>query len=192
MKKILVILAAVLMAGYAGAQGKFGLKAGTNYTSFTPSSATIESIKSAAGFHAGIAYQVRVPFIGLAFQPELLFSHKSFEAEEGTNVNTYTMNYLELPVNIQWGINLLLLRPFIFAAPYASYAVSKSGELSDVSWDNLSRLDYGVGVGAGVEIWKLQVTGKYNWSMKGFDENNHLELGDAKFNGFQLSVALLF
>jgi hypothetical protein len=192
MKKFLVLLTILLSAGVVGAQGRFGLVAGTNYTSFKPESATIETIKSASGFHAGIAYQVRVPFVGLAMQPELLYSQKSFEAENGTTSETYTMNYVELPINIQWGINLLLLRPFVFASPYASYAVSKSGELSDVAWDDLNRFDYGVGLGAGVEIWKFQISGKYNWSMKSFDSNDHLEFGNAKFNGFQLSLALLF
>ena len=89
------------------------------------------------------------------------------------------------------GINLLLFRPFVFASPYVSYAISKGGEFSSVDWDSLNRLDYGVGLGAGVELWKLQVSGKYNWSMKKLN-SNQMDIGDAKLKGFQLSVAFLF
>lgn len=192
MKKVLVLLTVLLVVSVAGAQGKFILKGGLNYTSFTPTTNINAVINSSSGFHAGIGYQVRVPLIGLAIQPELLYSQKSFEAVGGINTYNYSLSYVEVPVNIQWGINLLLLRPFVFASPYVSYAVSKSGEFENYSWDNLNRLDYGVGLGAGVEIWKLQISGKYNWSMKEFDNNGDLGFGDAKFSGFQLSVALMF
>ncbi len=192
MKKVLVLLTVLLAVSIAGAQGKFVLKAGLNYTSFTPSTNIDNVIRSSSGFHAGIGYQVRVPLIGLAIQPELLYSQKSFDVEDGNNTLNYSLSYAELPINIQWGINLLIMRPFVFASPYISYAVSKAAELENASWDNLNRLDYGVGLGAGLEIWKLQISGKYNWSMKSFDNNGDLGFGDAKFSGFQLSVALLF
>lgn len=192
MKKVLVLLTVLLTVSIAGAQGKFIVKGGLNYTSFTPTTNINAVINSSSGFHAGIGYQVRVPLIGLAIQPELLYSQKSFEEVGGINTYNYSLNYMEVPINIQWGINLLLLRPFVFASPYVSYAVSKSGEFENYSWDNLNRLDYGVGLGAGVEIWKFQISGKYNWSMKEFDNNGDLGFGEAKFNGFQLSVALMF
>lgn len=192
MKKVLVLLTVLLTVSIAGAQGKFIVKGGLNYTSFTPTTNINAVINSSSGFHAGIGYQVRVPLIGLAIQPELLYSQKSFEEVGGINTYNYSLNYMEVPINIQWGINLLLLRPFVFASPYVSYAVSKSGEFENYSWDNLNRLDYGVGLGAGVEIWKFQISGKYNWSMKEFDNNGELGFGEAKFNGFQLSVALMF
>jgi hypothetical protein len=192
MKKVLVLLTVLLTVSIAGAQGKFIVKGGLNYTSFTPTTNINAVINSSSGFHAGIGYQVRVPLIGLAIQPELLYSQKSFEEVGGINTYNYSLNYMEVPINIQWGINLLLLRPFVFASPYVSYAVSKSGEFENYSWDNLNRLDYGVGLGAGVEIWKFQISGKYNWSMKEFDNNGGLGFGEAKFNGFQLSVALMF
>ncbi len=192
MKKVLVLLTVLLTVSIAGAQGKFIVKGGLNYTSFTPTTNINAVINSSSGFHAGIGYQVRVPLIGLAIQPELLYSQKSFEEVGGINTYNYSLNYMEVPINIQWGINLLLLRPFVFASPYVSYAVSKSGEFENYSWDNLNRLDYGVGLGAGVEIWKFQISGKYNWSMKEFSNNGDLGFGEAKFKGFQLSVALMF
>jgi hypothetical protein len=192
MKKVLVLLTVLLTVSIAGAQGKFIVKGGLNHTSFTPTTNINAVINSSSGFHAGIGYQVRVPLIGLAIQPELLYSQKSFEEVEGAGTYNYSLSYMEVPINIQWGINLLLLRPFVFASPYVSYAVSKSGEFENQTWDNINRLDYGVGLGAGVEIWKFQISGKYNWSMKEFDNNGELGFGEAKFNGFQLSVALMF
>lgn len=195
MKKVLVLLTVLLTMSVAGAQGKFVVKGGLDYTSFTPSTNIDYVINSSTGFHAGFGYQVRVPLIGLAIQPEILYSQKKFELTgdiSNQNNGIYSLSYVEVPVNIQWGINLLVMRPFIFASPYISYALSKSGEFENYSWDNLNRFDYGAGLGLGLEIWKFQVTGKYNWSMKSFDNNGDLEIGDSKFSGFQLSVGLMF
>ena len=191
MKKSLLLLVSLLLSASLPAQGSFGIKAGLNYTSFDISNDVGVEIRSSSGFHAGIAYKVKVPLIGLSFQPELLYSQKNFDIDEGTGTHSYKISYAEVPLNIQMGINLLLFRPFVFASPYVSYAISKGGEFSSVDWDSLNRLDYGVGLGAGVELWKLQVSGKYNWSMKKLN-SNQMDIGDAKLKGFQLSVAFLF
>ena len=31
-------------------------------------------------------------------------------------------------------------------------------------WTGLNRLEYGLGLGIGIDVWKLQVIGRYNWN----------------------------
>jgi hypothetical protein len=153
------------------------------------------------GFHAGIGGQFKFPRIGLSFQPEVLYSRMRTDMTGGITQSSYGMriDYIDVPLNVQWGINILFLRPYIFAAPYIRYALAKGDMLENVSWDNLNRLDYGFGLGVGVEIWKLQVSGKYNWSFGKLAKDGSLnldkdkwKLGDSNFKGVELSVAFLF
>lgn len=195
MKKLLTtLLALVIITAGASAQSRFGVKAGLNFNKVSnlgdlTANATL---KNKTGFHVGVLYQFRIPFVGLAIQPELLYSQKAQNVSWQTNAGTASMDFIELPVNIQWGIDLLLFRPFIQVNPFISYAIGKGDVISDVEWDSLNRFDYGVGLGAGVEIWKFQLTGKYNWSLGKLSDDNLHGLGDAKLRGFQVSLALLF
>jgi hypothetical protein len=61
-------------------------------------------------------------------------------------------------------------------------------------------LDYGVGIGGGINVWKLQAIVRYNWSfgtmgnLEGFTE---LELGDLKtadrvHGGISVNLAYFF
>ena len=57
------------------------------------------------------------------------------------------------------------------------------------------KLNYGIGVGAGIDIWRLQISGRYNWDLgkvadykwEGVDT-----FKGGKSKGFQLSLALFF
>lgn len=196
MKKLLTtLLALVIITAGASAQSRFGVKAGLNFNKVSnlgdlTANATL---KNKTGFHVGVLYQFRIPFVGLAIQPELLYSQKAQNVNIGhMDYGTASMDFIELPVNIQWGIDLLLFRPFIQVNPFISYAIGKGDVISDVEWDNLNRLDYGVGLGAGVEIWKFQLTGKYSWSLGKLSDTNFEGLDNAKLRGFQVSLALLF
>jgi hypothetical protein len=53
-----------------------------------------------------------------------------------------------------------------------------------------------VGAGVGLDIWKLQIVGKYNWGLGKLVTATETTWNDkyqnAKLQGFQLSVALMF
>ena len=113
------------------------------------------------------------------------------------------MNYLQLPVNLQWGVDLVLFCPFIMVSPYIGYAIAKGDGFKDVGWSNLNKFEYGVGLGAGLDIWKFQVSGRYCWdlgTMSDFKGDNFGEgvedafkaLNNGKNRGFELSIAFLF
>lgn len=216
MKKIVLLLATVMCAFTLNAQVRFGVKAGVNFNSMSDlkiSALGSEEIKAAfnnrTGFNAGLVLQAKIPGIGLSIQPELLYSSKGGKMDissipaisERVDPVNMRMDYLELPINIQWGIDLMLFRPYIQVSPYIGYAVGKFGDLKDIDWKQFNRFDYGIGVGLGLEIWKFQISGKYSWSLgklsdfeDGFPGAEVLKdnIKGAKMRGFELSLAFLF
>ncbi|MDD2539179.1 MAG: porin family protein [Bacteroidales bacterium] len=204
MKKHLIALTLMLCMGTAAlAQGSFVVKAGLNFNKMQDIKIDNleQSWNSQTGFHVGIGGQYRIPLVGLSFQPEILYSRIRTDiiGEVGQDSYGFRMDYIDIPLNVQWGINILFLRPYVFAAPYIRYAVSKGDLLEHVEWQDLNRLDYGLSLGAGLEIWKLQVSGKYSWSFGQLAPGGSLhidsddwKLDDANMRGFELSVAFLF
>jgi len=198
MKKIAaVVILILLVSSSAFSQAKIGVKGGLNFNSYKDVSGSVnETWSNQTGYHFGFLIQTKVPIIGLGLQPELLFVRKGVENPD-IPANGFYLDYLQLPVNVQVGLDLLLFRPFIMVSPYISYAIGKGNMLENTDWDNLNRFDYGYGLGVGVDIWKLQITGKYNWAMGKLQDAtstpiNGTTLKNAKLQGFQLSVALLF
>jgi hypothetical protein len=198
MKKIAAVaILMLLISSSAFSQAKFGIKGGLNFNSYKDVSGNVNNTwNNQTGYHFGVLIQTKVPIIGLGLQPELLFVRKGVE-DPDVPANSFYLDYLQLPINVQVGLDLLLFRPFIMVSPYISYAIGKGDMLENAEWDNLNRLDYGYGLGAGIDIWKLQITGKYNWSMGKLQDAtstpiNGTTLKNAKIQGFQLSVALLF
>ena len=171
MKRLIVIAVALLTAVTASAEG-FGIVGG-----YTSSSLKMQemSFKSSAGIHAGVAYNLPLG-AGFNLQPMLLYNVKGYNWE-GSNTDALKeqagkFGYVELPVQLQWGPDLLLLRPYLLAEPFVGYAVTGSkvinSELAKVDWSNMkSRVEYGVGVGAGVEVYnRVQVSFKYYWNFE--------------------------
>lgn len=195
MKKLFLITLLSLFTCGLFAQSGFGVKGGLNFNSMSDISIkdVHTSVNNRTGYHFGVLYKLNLP-LGFALQPELLFVHKSNSVKEDyTDIKYVTkQNYLQLPVNIQWGVDLVLFRPFLMVTPYLSYVISSSTKISNFDY---TKLQYGIGCGAGLEIWKIQVTGKYLWSGNSFGNGKLNDLKDLYFGknrGFELSLGILF
>lgn len=171
MKKLIVFAAALLVSATAFAEG-FGIVGGYTSSSMKMHEMTF---KSSAGVHAGFAYNVPLG-IGFSLQPELIYNVKGYnwqgDKDAAALQEKAKFGYVEVPVQLQWGPDLLLLRPYVLAEPFVGFAVTgkkilTAGE-TKVNWDNFkSRLEYGVGVGAGIEIYnRVQVSFKYYWNFE--------------------------
>ena len=171
MKKLIVFAAALLVSATAFAEG-FGIVGG-----YTSSSMKMQEMtfKSSAGVHAGFAYNLPLG-AGFSLQPELIYNVKGYnwqgDKDAAVLQEKAKFGYVEIPVQLQWGPDLLLLRPYVLAEPFAGFAVTgkkiiEKGETT-VDWDSFkSRLEYGVGVGAGIEIYnRVQVSFKYYWNFE--------------------------
>ena len=200
MKRILAIaavaLAALLCSSEINAQ-KFGITGGATFTSMQDIEAS-----SKTGFNVGATAQLRLP-LGFSVQPSLIYNPKSAEVGGDLVSTSMDVGYLELPVSVQWGPDLLLFRPFVDVSPFVGYGLNTSnwseftGEVKN-AWDYKNRWEYGIGLGGGLEIWKLQVVARYNWDFAPFVKPEAFgQFGQAvkesmKFGGVTLSLALLF
>ena len=174
MKRLITVIALCVMTfwgSYTLKAGDFGVVAGASFTSIREVSTDM-----ATGFHAGVSYKFRLP-LGFAVQPSVLYHMKSSLVEGAiADVTTfdYKMGYVEVPVSLQWGPDLLMFRPFVDVTPFVGYALNNEasgvklqGEcMSKVQtkWEGVNRLEYGLGLGGGIEIWKLQLVCRYNWN----------------------------
>ncbi|MBQ2111860.1 MAG: PorT family protein [Bacteroidales bacterium] len=198
-----IVFAALFLCGITvSAQPKWGVTAGLN---FNTSKFTDIDVKARTGWSVGATCLVDLP-LGFSVQPSLLYHQK------GANITdrvSQTMDYLEVPVSVQWGPDLLIFRPFIDITPYIGYALASDVKMSlpglDFDWDTWEgkkRFEYGLGIGGGVNVWKLQVIARYNWNfgslynVKGWDDIKeqipYLKKGSEHFGGVTLSLAYLF
>lgn len=208
MKRNLLLLVACLLVSLQGFC-QFGVKAGMNFNSLGDvkadydKSSIANSLESAVqnktGFHVGVLYKFQIPLVGVAVQPELIYSQTKGDVKleySGLSAikSEVSVDYLQLPVSLQWGLDLILLRPFIQVVPYIGYCINKDTSIKDLKLKT-NDFNYGVGLGAGLDVWKLQVSGRYCWdlgNMADYEWNGLSTLKGGKNKGFQLSLALFF
>ena len=151
-------------------------------------------------YHAGLTYKLSLP-LGFAVQPSVLYQVRGAKTKDALRQSfDMSVGYVEIPVSLQWGPDLLLFRPFLDVTPFVGFAVNNkfSSSVSGIRknvWDAMSRWEYGLGLGVGLEIWKFQVVGRYNWNFgKLFDGTaaDMTGLGERNFGGVTLSVAFMF
>jgi hypothetical protein len=168
----------------------FGIIGGASFTNIRDVSSGLTT-----SYHAGLTYKFDLPF-GFAVQPSLLYHAKSSNVETALSKGgsfDLKAGYLELPVSIQWGPDLILFRPFLDVTPFVGYGLNNDIEgWKTNDWDNLQRLEYGVGLGVGMDIWKFQLIGRYNWNFGQLFTTNSILPKDANFGGVTLSLAFLF
>lgn len=122
--------------------------------------------------------------------------------------------YLEVPLNIQAGVGLgSLARVYGQVSPYLSYLISDDVDGAEdfyAAYKNfmsergdgaqpLNSFDYGIGIGAGVELLFLQLSVKYDFSLNEFKEVAGTVLKDVnplfsslKNRNLSISLAILF
>lgn len=182
--------------------GNFGIVGGASFQGIKH-----VSLKKTTGYKAGFTYKFNLP-LGFGIQPALLYHAKSSNSDTGSSTIDLKVGYLELPVSFQWGPDLLLFRPYIDISPFIGYglnhdmvikAADGTAMIKD-SWKKVARFEYGVGLGAGLEIWKIQLSCKYNWNFGPLLNQGEIdlsslfkkELGNNNFGGVTLSLALFF
>ncbi len=207
MKRLVAALAffalALVGASEISAQ-KYGIIGGATFTS-------MQNIEKSAktGFNIGATAQLRLP-LGFSVQPSLIYNSKAAQVGGDALAASMNVGYLELPVSVQWGPDLLLFRPFLEVTPFVGYAVNstfKTEVLNQATiikneWNsfNMNRFAYGLGLGGGIEVWRFQVICRYNWNFGPlFDADGSLNVQpvtdafkDKNFGGVTLSLAFMF
>lgn len=174
-KFILVAVLFAITGVMASAQIKIGVKAG-----FTSSNTSLKEIdtKAVNAYHVGGVAQLDLPF-GFAVQSGVLYQVKGVNLDDNSfNISTSGITlpkfidkkyqFLEVPVQLQWGLDLMFVRPFVLGEYYWGYSLNE---------DNAK--EHGFAYGFGIDITRFQISAKY---FKNHD----------KMKGLQLSVALFF
>lgn len=170
MKRLSIFLA-ILLCFAAGttvsAQGLI-IKGGLNYTNVDLEGKNFK-FDDGTGWHFGAGFQT-ASMMGFSLQPELLYSVQGIKLIDGAVEVQKKSSYLELPVNIQWGIDLIAAKPFIMVTPRIAYNLKNwanketTNSLLTQFINEKTNLEFGIGVGAGLNVWKLQITAKYEWN----------------------------
>ena len=159
--------------------GNFGILGGANFHTYRLADTGTETLTR---WHAGVAYKLSLP-LGFQIQPALMYSVK--EAVTHAAPVDLSVGYLELLASLQWGVDLILFRPFVEVSPFVGYGLNGWGSFRNIWSEGKDNLEYGVGLGGGLQIWRLQVNARYNW-------NFGKALSGADFSGVTLSLAYFF
>jgi len=180
------------------AQIKFGPKVGVNLSTMTLSSSSISlDPTTLIGFHAGVICEIPI-IAGLAVQPGILYSSKgstySFMGEEGT----ISPGYVEVPVNVAYGIGSDALKFSLFAGPYVAYGLTgkykSGGESVDIVFgtgedDDMNPLDYGVNFGVGVNFKALLISAQYGLGLANLSNDTS---GDTEIKNTVIGISLAY
>lgn len=169
--KLLIVFIALTMTTRSFAQLKYGVKGGLNVADMLEeANDETYSYGSKVGFHLGATaeYSISEKF---AIEPGLFFSTKGYEYDLSGVTITSNINYLEIPVNGIYKINVRKAKILINAGPYLGYALSGKMNASEAIFgenedskeqkieigsdkenDDIKALDFGLNIGAGVEF----------------------------------------
>lgn len=202
-KKIyLVLIAAVLTVNYAQAQFAFGVRAGLNLANMKMESGNYGAMSPdmRIGVQLGVVGDATLSET-FSLQPGVLFAQQGCKFDMSSTSMTMCVNYIQIPVNAQYNVDLGNMKLLLRAGPYLGYAVignlkskvnnkTSSTEL-DFGGDDgyLNRFDFGLGFGAGLQFGRVQVDLGYNIGLA--DIGNHTDnfIYKTKNNGLVLAVS---
>ncbi|MCR4417851.1 MAG: PorT family protein [Ignavibacteria bacterium] len=166
MKKLYFIILLLFFSSVVNAQLKYGVKGGFNFASFGGSDA--QNIKSQTRFQFGGFVNYSLPFL-FGFQAEALYSMKGAQQKVTDNYGnnwtlSYNVDYLEIPVLVQFNIPLAVpvpLTPYLEVGPSLGVTLSAKekaetqgfSQESDIKND-LTSTDFGLALGFGLNVLK--------------------------------------
>lgn len=181
MKKLIIVL--LVSLGFAlNASAQFGVVVGytstkSNLKDLTKALGVTENVANSNLYNFGVTYKFPIYKDIIVLQPALLYNVKGIKIGDAKSFSTLgnslevETGYLELPVQLQAGVPIgEVVRIYGLVEPYAGIAVinemkgSYFGKKLDkgTRLDVSNKLEYGVSVGGGVELFEsLQFSVKY-------------------------------
>lgn len=199
MKKTFLLSLTILLisVGMASAQVipgfSFGAKAGLNYSTF-PSNGLYNN-DNKAGYLAGV--WARVGALGFNFQPELYLTSKNINIKSSnadgttTGENKAKFTSIDLPLLIGGKVGAFGLGGRFYGGPVLSFTVNKdqstSQALGEATRLNYKDANYGIQVGAGLDIRDFSVDLRYEGGLNkiGYGPDN----SHTRVSLFSLSLA---
>ena len=213
MKRIVSVavaaVAAMMLSLSATAGGGFLIKAGVSSSNMDLNKEIANVISEGlsdsffanfTGYNVGLGYRTG-SWNNFKLQPELIYNVRGTRIDDITN---WRMSYVELPVNVQWGIDLILLRPYLQVAPFVGYdflnitSDTTTGKTLGTVTSDAYRFEYGLSIGGGLDLMNhVQLSVTYNWNfgaVANLDDYQEQIAGITRQNArcLQISLAYLF
>ncbi len=165
MKKLLIILTFSFIGSAAFTQG-FGIRLGANLAKQKYDFADIDRSKfetiSLFGLQFGIDYEFGFTE-SLYFNPAILYSSKGTKLKitffEETLEGTTQMNFIDIPLDFVYKMDVGDMKVGLFAGPYLGYFLNGTSSIEeekvDIEKDDVNVLDYGLDFGVGLYVGHL-------------------------------------
>ena len=205
MKKLFTVFVAALFGAVMLNAQSFGIVGGfTSSSTGVDTKDAMANLKNVSLYHVGAAARWELGSI-FAIQPQLAYQVKGANLHkiitEGTYQNAANSfqsktGFIELSAGLQAGIDLLAFRPFVLVEPFIGYAVTGT-ENYDVIGEGLvngtipydeidaavtevkNKLEYGFGVGGGVQILDhFQVTVQWFMNLGNLYDNGKIDANE--------------
>jgi hypothetical protein len=213
-KKITVLLFAVITTTSVQAQFNLGMRAGFNLTNITEKfndyKPTDVKYVYISGFQIGLVSEWTVSGT-FAIQPTVLFTTYGGRKKGIDFDGKYTryVNYLQIPINALYKMNLGRTKLFLQGGPYLSYALSgKYKWVNNFDWYDsgeqeitfgynhdeamMRPFDFGLGIGAGIQFNNFQVGLGYNLGLANLSTQPKAWKHSLKTDGFAATLTYLF
>ena len=160
MKKVLLAgILSILFVGVSFAQVKFGVTAGLNVSKFANKDLNYDY---KAGFQVGVVADCGITS-NFSIIPELLFNQIGSKLKSDDRTDTFTLQYLQLPVNAAYKFDVAYnSKVLIFAGPYVGYGFS----------EQFKPLDFGMNAGIGYQFEKIFFKLQFNQGLSNFNSNH--------------------
>ena len=166
---------------------QFGIKGGLNYSTFN----NVDGVEYKPGLLVGAFVDFNIPATPMSIQPEILYSQYGANIEDSDA--SFNVNYLQVPVLIKFGFPTPGVKPNVYFGPYMGFNIKSEIKNDDASLnldDQTEDTDFGVIVGAGVDVSKFRVGLRYTAGLTAAAKENFSE--DAKNGGIALTLGIAF
>jgi opacity protein-like surface antigen len=199
-----ILIVAMMLSASANTFAQvLGVKAGLNLSNVLAkddNKTYSDDNKMKPGFHLGVTAEI--PFEEMfSFETGLLFTQKGYKYESSFMGTTYegtlNLNYIEIPLNGKVSYDMGSAKIYGLLGPYVGFGLSgkykNDDEDSKVDWgsdedeDDFKRLDFGLNVGAGVEIDALTVGISYGLGLANISPYSD---GGYKVNNRVLAISI--
>lgn len=189
-----------------GDDSRIGVKAGVNLSNFYDNQ--IDNRNLRFGFHVGLFTEIAVSEY-FSIQPELLLATRGNEQTYGNDGGLaddfdiegdvrFNLLYIDLPILAKFALAEVIN---LHAGPYISYLlganISAEGDLipdgtENLDRDNFANWDYGLAIGAGVDLAAVSIGLRYNIGLNEIADSTEsdLLLDNAKNSLLQAYIAV--
>lgn len=162
-------------------------KGGLNYSTFNDT----ENVEYKTGFLIGGYANFKIPMSPVSVQPEVLYAQYGADVEDSDA--SFVVNYVQVPVLLKFGFETPAAKPNVYFGPYMSFNTKAEIENDDGSLnleDNAKDTEFGVVVGAGVDVSKIRLGLRYTAGLSNVADDDFND--SAKNGALALTIGLAF